>query len=561
MADIILPSMTVREINLRYPACREVFNQYGMGGCGGTYGPPEPIDFFAQAHNVSLDDLIRALTEAAGRSDTGITESSDERANTALSRRFIKAALAITLTIGTAYGVVILTQIALGQSFSAPKLAITQAHGHAQIFGWVGLFIMGIAYYTLPKFKNLGLSSLKLANASFALMLGGIILRVIGQAHGIGALTVVSGIPELASVGIYAYLMIKLIRRSETPEFYDRFIYASIGWMALGAVANIFLSIIMLIRHTDIIPAEFNDRFLHVLVFGFITNMILGYSLRILPHFMGLRQPIEKHANTAFLLYNAGVLIKVLGFPPIISGAHELAGVLLFVYALGVFAKPASSVEIAGVDNAYTWFIRLGYAWLVATAFMVLGAGVYQAVTGNAPAHAYVGAYRHAITVGFITTMMLGVAYRVLPIFNGVDLDSPRAIRASFALIAIGNALRVGGQLATMTNIKPFYAVMGISGYLELTSLAIFSVVMWKVMADVTDPFLVDRVVRADTKVANIMDAYPDIRQVLVSAGLTHLAHLPRVPGFVTVGIAAKRHGLDVDNLVATLNQTICPTA
>ena len=30
-----------------------------------------------------------------------------------------------------------------------------QAHGHAQIFGWVGTFILGIGFYSIPKLRKL----------------------------------------------------------------------------------------------------------------------------------------------------------------------------------------------------------------------------------------------------------------------------------------------------------------------------------------------------------------------------------------------------------------------
>ena len=39
--------MTVADINRQYPQCAAVFNKYGMGGCGGEYGPPEPVVIFA----------------------------------------------------------------------------------------------------------------------------------------------------------------------------------------------------------------------------------------------------------------------------------------------------------------------------------------------------------------------------------------------------------------------------------------------------------------------------------------------------------------------------------
>ena len=62
--------------------------------------------------------------------------------------------------------------------------------------------------------------------------------------------------------------------------------------------------------------------------------------------------------------------------------------------------------------------------------------------------------------------------------------------------------------------------------------------------------------ITAQTKVADILAARPDLRWTLVAGGITGLAdenHHP-APG-VTVAIAASRHGADQAALVAALNQ------
>jgi hypothetical protein len=46
---------------------------------------------------------------------------------------------------------------------------------------------------------------------------------------------------------------------------------------------------------------------------------------------------------------------------------------------------------------------------------------VYGILTHQRFAHAYMGAHRHAFTVGFVNMMIMGVAARVVPILAGVD--------------------------------------------------------------------------------------------------------------------------------------------
>jgi uncharacterized protein involved in response to NO len=559
----ITPEMTVREINAKYPACREVFNKHGMGGCGGQYGPPEPIDFFAKAHGVDMNELVADLRAAAEAGTGGVGETDDEKLSGTIYKKFVKAAIFFTLTLGTVWGVQNLTLIALHRSFEAPYYAAVQGHGHAQTFGWVGIFIMGVAYYTIPKFKGTPLRFLRLALLTLPLMAAGIIARSLAQPFALnpsfGFIALAGSMVEMAAIAIFVLLMLDVVLRSEQKvEFHEKYIYAGLVWFLVVGGFNIAATWYLWRHGANIIPPEYNLRILHTQVFGFIVNVILGVSLRILPNFMGLRQPIEKQASAAFWLFNIGVVLRVVSISPLaISSTLELAGIVLFVHSLGVFAKPVTTVAIQGVDNAYTWFVRLGYGWLVITGVMILGGDLYQALTGHIPSHQYVGAYRHAVTVGFISTLMIGVAYRVLPIFNGTELFSPKAMRVSFWLLAIGNLFRVGWQLGTMTGSVVAYAGAGISGYLELTAMGIFAWNIVKTLREQEDTFLQDHQIKSSTRLADILDLYPETRLALIEAGFSHMASIPRPPRFVTLGFAAKRHGLDPELVATRLNEII----
>src|ERR1017187_7100821 len=124
MADrpggLIDHSALVSEINQLYPQCRPVFEKYGIAGCGGEYGPPEPLFIFAAAHRVPLrelvDELNRALRgewkdESAKRNATAATELASEN----MYKRFVFGALFVALTAGFGLGVVNLTRISLAQ--------------------------------------------------------------------------------------------------------------------------------------------------------------------------------------------------------------------------------------------------------------------------------------------------------------------------------------------------------------------------------------------------------------------------------------------------------------
>src|SRR5690606_14666027 len=85
-------------------------------------------------------------------------------------RPFFKAGILVVLTLGAVWGAYLLLRIAWGETFTAAGLHEVNAHGHAQIFGWVGLFVMGFAYQAFPRFKHTTLIHPRLALATLWMM-------------------------------------------------------------------------------------------------------------------------------------------------------------------------------------------------------------------------------------------------------------------------------------------------------------------------------------------------------------------------------------------------------
>src|SRR5579859_8304234 len=75
----------------------------------------------------------------------------------ALSRlliAYISTGLVFMLLPGTFLGVWNLLQISGRESLASISPAWLQAHGHAQVFGWIGSFILGIGFYSVPKLRG-----------------------------------------------------------------------------------------------------------------------------------------------------------------------------------------------------------------------------------------------------------------------------------------------------------------------------------------------------------------------------------------------------------------------
>ncbi len=221
---------------------------------------------------------------------------------------------------------------------------------------------------------------------------------------------------------------------------------------------------------------------------GFAALIIAGVSQRFVPRVYGLGTPKRDHMYLIFAVMNASLLLNVASYValltthnPVFAIGLELAYLLMPVWAvllirqLRIFARPTQP------DRTFK-FVRAAFVWLlVATAMMPLFL-IYGRLTGQIFAHSYMGAQRHALTVGFISMMILGVSSRVVPILAGVDSNRMNSLLVPFVLFNIGNGGRVVLQI--LTDFVPQYAypLVGITGFIEVTALAWWGIELWRTM-------------------------------------------------------------------------------
>lgn len=572
---------TVREVMTRYPQTEQVFSKHGLTGCGGPRGPLEPLGFFATVHHVDPEVLLAELREAVASGPQAAAAPAPVVEQPDIYRMFVKTALAIVVTVGCTLGAINLAAMALAGVTGSYWEAITQAHGHAQIFGWVGLFILGVAYHVLPRLKATELQARPLAIASFWLFLAGITLRMVAQplaeSPSFAGIVVLSALAELLGAAFFVYVVARtLASNRSTADFWDKYVVASAVWLLVSAVATVALSLATAARGQAIIPAALDVPYLHVSLMGFVAMMIFGISLRTIPVFMGLRAPDPRLANAVFWALNACIVLQAgsgwldatlasgtgaVAGP--VGAALEYGGVLGFVYCLGIFGRRVRNVAEEGAGRGYEKFISAAYFWLLVAASLAATYALYQAVTGVAVPHSLVGAYRHALTVGFISLTIIGMAARIIPVFTGVRLHNDLWLLATFVLVNLGNTVRVVSQpLADLVG-GPFFVAMGVSGFIEVTGLALFVVNLWRtidspVVEDAEPAALDKRAITANMLVSDVLRAHPAALETLIEAGFTQLRNpiarrtLTRA---VTLAEAVRIKGLDVDALVERLNE------
>ena len=378
------------------PRVRPVLDRYGLRGCGGPMGPVESLEFFAKAHDVALSQLLLEIRAALAQPEAvtvGPASSNQDALADGIYRPFFKAGIVTVLTAGAVWGAYLLLRIGFAGSFTAAGLHDVNAHGHAQIFGWVGLFVMGFAYQAFPRFKHTSLSQPRLALTSLALMLTGLLVRSICEPlssglDGMGVLAVNAAVLEVIGVGLFVCIILHTFATAGKQwAAYDYYIVCALGWFLVQAVYEaVYLAATVSVTDPEKllqIVSTWQGPLREIQVHGFAMLMILGVSQRIFPHFYGLSSPSSRKAFAALVAVNVAIVGEVVGLFLMRTEAHVWAvlwygcvllltgTVIALVWSWHIFAATAES------DRSLK-FLRAGYIWLFVSLVMLSLLPVYQ---------------------------------------------------------------------------------------------------------------------------------------------------------------------------------------
>src|SRR5690348_849746 len=490
------PSTSVAEIVRLCPSARKVFDRHGLRGCGGDYEAAEPLEFFAGVHEVDLDALLQDLNAEITRSLAPYAYH--ESPADYIYRRFFKAGIAIVLTLGATWGVISLMRISLGEALlQTALLPAVHAHAHAMIFGWVGLFVMGFAYQSFPRFKNTILWRPDLANWTLYLMLGGILLRAAADMlqHGLYALGLggISIAAEVTAIVLFIMIILTTSRQSIGPHNpYEIFILAALAWFLVQAIFDGYfffaeataVDLQQTIFRTALLDAPLRD----IQLFGFAALITAGVSQRFVPVVYGLARPRRDRQKLILWLINGSLLLDVASYLLLFLTANavwgialEIAYVLMALWAVLLTIQLRIFTPTTQPDRSWK-FIRAAYVWLLIAMLMLPFLMPYGLWTGRGFSHAFWGAHLHAFTVGFLSMMIIAVSSRVVPILAGIDSKQLTALWGPFILLNAGCTGRVLLQILTDWNPTIAYSFIGITGVMELGALTWWGIGLWRVM-------------------------------------------------------------------------------
>lgn len=590
----VSPDLLLPDLLRAHPEARAVFDRYGLRGCGGPLGPHESIHFFALAHGVDESRLLQELEQAiaapgAEPKNAASVATLPSLADT-IYRRYFLGGILVALTAGASWGAWLLWTISVHGSFQSISVSSVNAHGEAQIFGWMSLFIMGFAYQAFPRLWHTNLPAPRIAAWVFLIMAAGLVVRTVAIACGAvwslaPAAALLGGAFQLAAVLAFAgHIVLTFVRSHAKIEPYVGFVIAALGWFAVSSFVSVWhtwntMTIQTsgaLVWYIATYQAPLRDLQIH----GFALFMILGVSQRMLPAFYEVPLTLKRRGWLALGILIAAVSGEVALF--LLSrwtGNRSFHAFLPLAWAMlvtgcALVVLPWRLWRPFRVSDRSAKFVRAAYAWLgISLAMLLLSPAYLYAYRFLGPprpipfSHAYAGAIRHAITVGFISLMIMGFAAKVVATLNGVEPRGLSNLWGPFLLVNVGCLLRVVMQPLTDWS-SAIHRLLGISGTLEVAGLTWWGLGVVAIIvrgmrvsgASLSAAGPRPERIEGHHRVADVLDWFPETESVFMERGFTAIKapHLRRtVARRVSLAQAARLRGVALDELLTALNAAV----
>ena len=401
-----------------------------------------------------------------------------ERRKSYLFRLWIATGIFFMVLPGTILGFTNLLLISAHHGLQGLSPAWIQAHGHSQVFGWIGSFVLGIGFYSQPRTRA---NSGRLPFICWSLWAAGLTLHWLAGAYlWFWRITLpVSGLLQLAAVLLFLYaasqhklpVSSSATRTKPRIEPWMRTVLVSNAALFLAIAINCGISVRLAIEGlTPALPHGFDQRYLVLLGWGFLAPLVWGFSARWLPVFLGVKPVHARLLQIAVALDILGIICGMAG-ETLPATLFLAAAAVLAAFAIRIFSLPERPAKTIGIHPSFPVFLRAAYAWSILASFL----GIWAALSDL---HGGIwGGSRHALTVGFAAMMVMTVGPRILPHFAGVrGLWSPGLMFATLLLLFAGCTLRVTMEPLAYEGFAAFaWKLLPLSGCLELSAVLLFA--------------------------------------------------------------------------------------
>jgi uncharacterized protein involved in response to NO len=443
----------------------------------------------------------------------------------------LASALLMGAGVGFVLAAILTLSVALHAILGSWWIATAQAHGHIQLYGWAGLFVVGVALHFLPRLRGSPLVLPGLVPWILAVLVAGLLLRALSQplylvtgSHIWAIILIASGVLECAALITIVFQLGFTARYgpvlTSRPAFLGVFPFLIGAFCVLGIASCVNLvSVVQASMSVGLVPATIDNLNVTLGLFGFLIPMALAMSAQSLPMYAGLEAfprrilwPLAGIYFSGLVLASAGMLAgsQQSTWSGLLNGLGMLLlGIVLLIF-ISVFmrmirtrgrlpekvSRLAPSPEAARRNyqkhvsverNTYGPFVALvasAYIWALLGSVLLIVDGLSM-LFGQTPFFA-IDAIRHSLAVGFIALLICGISARMIPGFSGGKIASPALVSATLWLGNTAALLRVGSLLlATPLSAISFaggslYSILfGLSGTVGLVLAICLAVNLW----------------------------------------------------------------------------------
>lgn len=376
-------------------------------------------------------------------------------------------------------------------------VAHAQVHGHMQVVGFAGLFVIGMALRFAPRFGGRRTISLPhVVPWAFWLLLLGLVARGVGQplaGHAPFAVAMVLGAAcELvASALVLVILYLTLADAVHDWQPHALLLVGAGAGLVAQAGLGLWWILALAMERNVALPALEGRVLLHLQFFGVLLPAILGVGLRSFPTFFGRTPPSRRAGGMVAWLALGGVTVWTVGGVlaaqrsvmawPWSDVGQAMTGFAILT-AIWIFGPWRSASRLAAASKGLAWSIHPAVLWLAVTGVLLVVLAVRSAASREMPATMELDAARHVFGLGTVTLAIAGMAQLVLPEFASERLvRAPGAWRGPFfgITLTLATALRGVGPLAGVQGDLRWWS-MAVAGVLGWIAVATLSVLFWR---------------------------------------------------------------------------------
>jgi hypothetical protein len=392
--------------------------------------------------------------------------------------------LGATLLVGTPLGTWMLARLHWGGG-PVPAEHVW-LHAHLQVFGLFGTLIVGMAQHLLPRFAGRPVTETALARRLPGVIGAALGLRIVGAAAApLAPLVVGAALLQAVAFGLFAVWVWRCVSAPGLAATRAALGAAS-GWLCLGLVVETIARGLAVLGPNSLAgPDPGAMRAVHaVAIYGGVSGWIVGVVLRAGPMLVPEWRVPDRLVRLAPWSLGLAVVVITVGagglWPGHVGVALERGGEALALATVaaiavtgGAFRRRPGTLPMLGHRGPETRFFRLA---MLAAAIAAVGSATAAALAWvGVPLSLLGDALRHLVTVGFLTAMVVGMGFRLLPVVAGVPLRWPKLRGLAFWALLAGVLVRTAEVMADYgaIGVLPIVPLSGGLVWLALGCLAV----------------------------------------------------------------------------------------